>query len=86
MVRLKNRYLLVNILYPELEKSQSNSKVPDTVTINQATSQLLAPQALLKGLRSEISTLFGDYGSGAISDSLSGISFQLLASTYANAL
>ncbi|KAL5325714.1 hypothetical protein ACEPPN_006844 [Leptodophora sp. 'Broadleaf-Isolate-01'] len=70
MVRLKHRYLLVNILYPELEKSQSKSNVPDIVVFNQPTSASLTNQALLRGLRAEISSLFGDYGSGAVSESL----------------
>lgn len=73
MVRLKHRYLLVNILYPELEKTQSKTRVPDTVTIHQATSQQLTPSALVKGLKAEISTLFGDYGTGAIAESLNGM-------------
>ena len=72
MVRLKNRYLLVNILYPELEPAPPRLKVPDVVAFNQATVQALSPQALLKGLRAEIQSLFGDFGSGAVSDSLSG--------------
>ncbi len=72
MVRLKNRYMLVNILYPELEKGQLKTDIPDIVVYNQPTTNELTPQALLKGLRAEISTLFGDYGAGAVSDSLAG--------------
>ena len=71
MVRLKNRYLLVNIQYPELEKEKGNTKVPDVVAFNQPTTDALTPGALLKGLRAEIADLFGDYGSGAISESIS---------------
>jgi ribonuclease P/MRP protein subunit POP5 len=59
-------------LYPELEPGHSKSKIPDVVAFNQATTQALNPQALLKGLRAEIQLLFGDFGSGAVSDSLSG--------------
>lgn len=72
MVRLKNRYLLVNILYPELEKGPHNSRVPDIVTFHQPTTDEFDVHALLKGLRAAISNLFGDYGAGAVSDSLSG--------------
>ncbi len=72
MVRLKNRYLLVNMLYPELEKSQLKSDIPDIVVFNQPTTNELSPQALLRGIRAEVSSLFGDYGSGAVSESLSG--------------
>lgn len=74
MVRLKNRYLLVNILYPELEKTAilKSSGVPDVVAINQPTTNALTQHALLKGIRAQISELFGDYGSGAVSGSLGG--------------
>ena len=71
MVRLKNRYLLVNILYPELQGSDS-AKVPDLVSLHQPTTDDLSPQLLMKAIREEVKELFGDYGSGAISDSLSG--------------
>jgi ribonuclease P/MRP protein subunit POP5 len=76
MVRLKNRYLLVNILYPELEKRQGKTSVPDIVTFNQPTTDALDARSLLKGLRAEVQDIFGDYGSGAISDSLSGRQFN----------
>lgn len=72
MVRLKHRYLLVNILYPALEKTKSRSDVPDVVVFNQPTTSDLTSRALLRGLRAEISILFGDYGSGAVSESLYG--------------
>ncbi|KAH8808947.1 Rpp14/Pop5 family protein [Xylogone sp. PMI_703] len=71
MVRIKDRYLLVNILYPGLEKKSSSATIPDVVQFNQPTTDALTPQALLKGLRAEVLNLFGDYGSGAISDRLS---------------
>lgn len=73
MVRIKNRYLLVNILYPELEKGQAKANVPDVVAFNQPTNDALTVQALLKGIRAAVSDLFGDYGSGATADSLAGI-------------
>ncbi|PMD62836.1 uncharacterized protein K444DRAFT_511400, partial [Hyaloscypha bicolor E] len=70
MVRLKNRYLLVNILYPELEDRKGKTKVPDIVEFNQPTTDAFTAGALLKGLKAEIADVFGDYGSGAISESL----------------
>ncbi|KAH8678880.1 Rpp14/Pop5 family-domain-containing protein [Tricladium varicosporioides] len=70
MVRLKNRYLLVNILYPEIDDAQSKSIVPDLIAINQPTTNALTQHTLLKHLRLQISELFGDYGSGAVSDNL----------------
>ncbi|KAI1007920.1 hypothetical protein K3495_g298 [Podosphaera aphanis] len=71
MVRIKNRYLLVNILYPERERSARTTPVPDLVSINRPTTNDLTPQALLRGLKAEIALLFGDYGTGAVADNLS---------------
>lgn len=72
MVRIKNRYLLGTILYPELDEAITKSKVPDLVAFHQPTTNDLTPQALLKAIRTEVASLFGDYGSGAIGDSLAG--------------
>jgi ribonuclease P/MRP protein subunit POP5 len=70
MVRIKNRYLLVDILYPGLDNATTNSKLPDVVLFNQPTTGGLTAQALLRGLKAEVANIFGDYGSGAIADSL----------------
>jgi ribonuclease P/MRP protein subunit POP5 len=72
MVRLKNRYLLVNILYPELDGQPKDPSIPDVVVFNQPTTSSLTAQALLKGLKAEVEDLFGDWGSGAIADRLVG--------------
>ncbi|KAM0143635.1 hypothetical protein ACHAO1_000736 [Botrytis cinerea] len=73
MVRIKNRYLLVNILYPELEKNTgSKEKLPDVVVFNQPTVDALTSRALLRGIQLEVTNLFGDYGSGAVADSIAG--------------
>lgn len=71
MVRLKNRYLLVNILYPEAAASPSPD-VPDLVAFNQPTTDELTAQLLLKGIREAVLELFGDYGAGALAGSLMG--------------
>ncbi|RSL73371.1 hypothetical protein CEP54_000356 [Fusarium duplospermum] len=63
MVRIKERYLLVNIIYPPDPEKQN---LPDLVVRHQPTVEKLSPQTLLKGIRSEIASLFGDYGSGAL--------------------
>ena len=77
MVRIKERYLLVNILYPS-ELGTSKPGVPDLVVLNQPTTDALTPGALLRGLRAEIADLFGDYGAGmAEGGSLVG-TFRLL--------
>lgn len=84
MVRIKNRYLLVNILYPELEKNAQKTKVPNVVTFNQPTSGTLTPQDLLRAIRAEVTSLFGDFGSGAISGSLAGNWSYLKFDSYAD--
>ncbi|ORY64991.1 ribonuclease P/MRP protein subunit, partial [Pseudomassariella vexata] len=63
MVRIKERYLLVNILYPSDLGTKPN--LPDLVVLNPPTSDSLNPQTLLRALRAQIASLFGDYGSGA---------------------
>ncbi|KAK4187098.1 ribonuclease P/MRP protein subunit POP5 [Podospora australis] len=70
MVRLKDRYLLVNIIYTDVPAGQSKSSVADVLLYNQPTNDDLRPQSLLKGIRSEVASLFGDCGSGAIGPSL----------------
>lgn len=75
MVRLKNRYLLVNILYPGLDTKPVDSNIPDVVVFNQPTTDSLTTQALLRGIKAEVSNLFGDHGAGAISESITGKKF-----------
>jgi ribonuclease P/MRP protein subunit POP5 len=72
MVRLKDRYLLVNIIYSDVPPGQAKGSVPDLLLYNQPTSSELRPQHLLKAIRSEVAALFGDCGSGAIDRSLQG--------------
>ncbi|KAI0459506.1 Rpp14 family protein [Xylaria acuta] len=64
MVRIKERYLLVNILYPTELGTRAN--LPDVVVLNQPTTDDLTPVALLRAIRAEVAALFGDYGSGAL--------------------
>lgn len=71
MVRIKERYLLVNIIYPP-DAAKSSAKVPDFVIQHQPTIEKLTPQALLKGIRAEVGLLFGDCGLGAFEGALSG--------------
>jgi ribonuclease P/MRP protein subunit POP5 len=92
MVRIKERYLLVNILYPDqlsattkANSGSSNAKVkgsnvPDIVALHQPTSDKLTHGALLREIRAEVASLFGDYGAGAISSlqSQSALSFILM--------
>ncbi|KAI1081648.1 ribonuclease P/MRP protein subunit [Whalleya microplaca] len=64
MVRIKERYLLVKILYPN--DLGSRPDLPDVVVVNQPTAEQLTASHLLRGIRAEIATLFGDYGAGAV--------------------
>ncbi|KAJ9644578.1 RNA-binding protein pop5 [Coniosporium tulheliwenetii] len=70
MVRLKNRYLLINILYPT---SSPATSVPDALKFYQPTSDKLTPQLLLRLVRDGVAELFGDYGAGMIGGSLQAI-------------
>ncbi|KAL8801595.1 MAG: hypothetical protein Q9223_006932 [Gallowayella weberi] len=74
MVRIKHRYLLVNILYPEPPKSKEprhqSSNVPDLVQIRRPTSDHLSPSLLAKAIRDQILLMYGDYGSGITSTGL----------------
>lgn len=80
MVRLKNRYLLVHILYPDASQapnaraptSKPTSLIPEVVQFRQPTPDTLTPQLLTRAIRDEVSLLFGDYGVGATASSLSG--------------
>lgn len=76
MVRLKHRYLLINILYPEAattsttKTSSKAAPLPPTIQFHAPSSDLLTSRLLLKLLRDTLSTLFGDHGSGLTASSL----------------
>ena len=69
MVRIKERYLLVNIIYPPDASKQA--ALPSLVVQHQPTTDELTYQSLIKAIRAEIAALFGDYGSGSLSKDLS---------------
>jgi hypothetical protein len=76
MVRVKNRYLLVNILYPVPSSTSTRTispaapALPDLISFNQPTTDELKPQQLLKAIRDTVVDIFGDYGAGAVAGSL----------------
>ena len=79
MVRLKHRYLLVNILYPDAKDSPNaghfkpaNDDLPYTVQFRQPSSDQLDARLLTRLIRDGVVELFGDYGSGMIAGSLQG--------------
>lgn len=79
MVRLKHRYLLLNILYPSSAngepisgKRKEDGIIPDTVAFHAPSSDALTPQLLLRLVREGVAELFGDYGAGMVGGSLQG--------------
>ncbi|KAL4898102.1 hypothetical protein BDV59DRAFT_166214 [Aspergillus ambiguus] len=69
MVRLKHRYLLVDILYPSPTASTGAQNKPSHphpphLQIHAPTSNALTPSLLAKLVRDEVSSLFGDWGIG----------------------
>lgn len=76
MVRIKHRYLLLNILYPSEDKSKTAStkdeEVPWTVQFRRPSSDRLDGRLLMRVIRDGVSELFGDYGAGMITGSLQG--------------
>lgn len=65
MVRIKERYLLVNLLYPDALKDSKPGE-PDLAVLHRPTTNDLTPQAILREVRAQVNSLFGDYGSGLI--------------------
>ncbi|KAH7017729.1 Rpp14/Pop5 family-domain-containing protein [Ilyonectria destructans] len=82
MVRIKERYLLVNIVYTPEPARAAKDNLPQCVVQHQPTLDRLTPQALLKGIRAEVASLFGDYGSGALGGSVSVKYLSLATSTF----
>lgn len=74
MVRIKERYLLVNILYPEASRDPSKSDLPDILVYNQPTTDTFNGRTFTRAIKSEIVNLFGDYGAGAVERTLRGLS------------
>lgn len=86
MVRIKERYLLVNILYPRdgtpINKNPGDGKdIPDFVAIRHATQSELTPQLLLRAVKAETLALFGDCGAGAVERTLSSKQASLTISS-----
>lgn len=96
MVRIKHRYLLVQILYPST--SRSSSKAPSTqaaapksgpqptlltpqISLHAPTPDTTTPQSLLRLVRAHIQTLYGDHGAGIANNGLSIKYFSNATST-----
>jgi hypothetical protein len=74
MVRVKHRYLLIDILYPPsdlpnaVSKDQQRSKYEKQIhlQIHRPTSDELTPQVLARMVRQSVGELFGDWGMGKL--------------------
>ncbi|OIW31808.1 hypothetical protein CONLIGDRAFT_678260 [Coniochaeta ligniaria NRRL 30616] len=85
MVRFKERYLLVNILHPEGAAStatKADKPASGILIYNQPTTDHVTPQSLLRAIRAQVATLFGDYGSGAVDRNLQVKYLSLATSTF----
>ncbi|KAI4690063.1 uncharacterized protein J4E84_004244 [Alternaria hordeiaustralica] len=69
MVRVKNRYLVVNFLYPE-PPAKSKTQLPDAIQIHSPTPDVLKQGVIVRMIRDGVEDLFGDYGSGMVSSGL----------------
>jgi ribonuclease P/MRP protein subunit POP5 len=77
MVRLKHRYLLVNILYnnpARPSRTPSEEQLPWTVQFHRPSSDKLDGKLLARVIRDGVAELFGDYGAGMVAGSLQGMS------------
>ena len=83
MVRLKNRYLLVDILYPDPStwpssksdpKAKASKSTPTSaqLAIHSPTSDALTAGFLAKMIREEVSELYGDWGVGRLGGASAG--------------
>jgi ribonuclease P/MRP protein subunit POP5 len=77
MVRVKNRYLVVNFLYPELTV-KSKTQLPDLVQIHSPTPDAFKQGGLIRMIRDGVEELFGEYGSGMVASGLKGTISTLL--------
>ena len=71
MVRLKQRYLLLDILYPDPSTWPTTHRTPSNPTpphlrIHAPTADTLTPALLAKIIREQVSELFGDWGVGRL--------------------
>ncbi|MCJ1249793.1 hypothetical protein MMC30_007019 [Trapelia coarctata] len=91
MVRIRHRYLLVNILYPDPppqasaqphQTAKDGAQLPVIVQFHQPTPSDLTPQILLQTIREQVALLYGDYGVGITSSGLQVKYFSPATSTF----
>jgi ribonuclease P/MRP protein subunit POP5 len=77
MVRLKHRYLLLEILYPHSASAGAKSeptRVNDFIEFHSPSPSRFDERTLARLIRDNVSDLFGDYGVGKVAGSLKGMS------------
>jgi ribonuclease P/MRP protein subunit POP5 len=72
MVRVKNRYLVVNFLYPE-PAAKSKTQLPDLVQTHSPTPDAFHVGIMVRMIREEVEEMFGEYGMGMVSSGLKGV-------------
>lgn len=70
MVRIKNRYLVVNYLYPTAAGSTSKDALPGALQFHQPTPDAFHQGKLMRAIQDAVTELFGDYGMGMVGTSL----------------
>lgn len=75
MVRIKERYLLVNIIYPDASRDASKLNLPDLLVYNQPTSDTFNGRTFSQAIKAEVANLFGDYGAGTVERTLRSMFF-----------
>ncbi|KAF7590627.1 hypothetical protein BBP40_002575 [Aspergillus hancockii] len=94
MVRIKHRYLLVDILYPDTSTWPSTSQIKKTpqqaqsqLRIHAPTSDVLTPSLLAKMVREEVAEIFGDWGVGRLGGvGAGGVSVKYLSPATSTAI
>lgn len=80
MVRIKQRYLLLNILYPASNPS-SNNAITSPISFQAPTPSYLNAGSFIAHLRNHITLLFGDFGLGVSLSSLKVVYLSTATST-----
>ncbi|KXS99753.1 hypothetical protein AC578_10427 [Pseudocercospora eumusae] len=72
MVRIKHRYLLMNVLYPQdaPNAKHNDENVPWSVKFRRPSSDRFEAGFIVRMVRNGVAELFGDYGAGMVSGSL----------------
>ncbi|KAI9930528.1 hypothetical protein ASPWEDRAFT_171155 [Aspergillus wentii DTO 134E9] len=92
MVRLKHRYLLLDILYPDCSSwPSSTTKNPaagsSQLRIHAPTSDALTPSLLAKMVREQVGEIFGDWGLGRLGGAgAGGVSVKYLSPATSTAI